>query len=72
MRATSSCWSFPSTFWSDSAIGVDEMLDRLLALLQLVGLAFLELLELRLGEFQEGLVVRRERVCGERLQRGAE
>ena len=39
------------------------MLDRLLALLQLVGLAFLELLELRLGKLQEGLVVRRERVC---------
>ena len=46
------------------------MLDRLLALLQLVGLAFLELLELGLGELQEGLVVRRERVCRERLQRG--
>src|SRR6476469_182857 len=49
-----------------------EMLDRLLPLLQLLGRPLLQLLQLRLGEFHEGLVVRRKGVCGERLQGGAE
>ena len=48
------------------------MLDRLFALLQLLGRLLLELLELRLRELHEGLVVRCERIRGECLQRGAE
>src|SRR4029078_10697569 len=47
-----------------------EMLDRVLALLQLLRGLLPELLELRPGQLDEGLVVRRERIRGEGLQRG--
>ena len=60
--------SFPSTFCSDSAIGVTRCSTACLRCSS-SGRPLLQLLELRLGELQEGLVVRRECVCCERLQR---
>ena len=50
----------------------DEVLDRLLALVEILRRVLLQLLELGLREIEERLVARRERVGGERLHRRLE
>jgi len=59
----------PSTFESDRR---DEVLDRLLALVEILRRLLLQLLELGLREIEERPVARRERVGGERLHRRLE
>ena len=72
LRATSSCCSFPSTFWRDSAIGVTRCSTACLRCSSSWVVCCWSCSRLRLGELHEGLVVRRERIRGECLQRGAE